>query len=114
MAILQGPVFAEEGLQIGYRQPGDITDPVAPSRGLIQQAQPPDVLIGIEALSPARPFRFDGSVAVLPGPERIGRNARPQGSNPDRMPFDPGSRSLFSGFLFSHESMIDKELANVK
>ena len=56
-----------------------------PAGELPQPAKPLDVVVGIESLSPLRPMGSDHSVAPLPGPEDVRRQAGAIGHQPDRM-----------------------------
>jgi hypothetical protein len=62
-------------LQLWQREGGDSGDAVAAGCQLPELAEPLDIVVGIKTLSALGPMRSDYSIAPLPGPEDVGRQA---------------------------------------
>jgi len=58
-------------------QSGDMADPMSAPRRTMQERQPLDIRIGIDALLPRRPRRVYNTVSTLPYAKHVRGQARP-------------------------------------
>jgi hypothetical protein len=80
----------EQGIERASIEPCDLADAVASRRGALQQHEPLDIRIGVEALTTPRALRLNRPVPPFPGTEDIGAEAGPPDHGAQGIPSDIG------------------------
>jgi len=96
-----------EAFEVGQRKAANPGDAVTLPGELAQQAEPLDVAIGIEALAAFRSVGSYHSVAPLPGPEDVGRQAGEIRHQADGMPW------VVEATVWAHSAILSCCLVNV-